>query len=130
MGIPKMPKQSVEKSESQTVSTLIRCEITGRMQVIPKRRSLKSEALGLDARDAETICELPMSGGGKVLEEGNARGGLLGKRFNKDNPGGYDLKKLPDVVVRDGKLLKVAEARGTDRQLGGEKKRKKPGFMD
>ena len=40
-GIPKMPDARVEASETNTVSCLTRCEQSGKLQIVPRRRKLR-----------------------------------------------------------------------------------------
>ncbi len=160
-GIPKMPNPGIERSETQTVSKMVRCEVTGRMQIVPKRRSaVTSEEQAFkqgtsripdDIKQAETLMELPVEGNRDSVGEGGLAGplvskmqdprartlfeephpkrGLLGRKFCKENPTGYNLESLPDVAIKDGKLLKVVKPKKEVGVTKMGKNRKKPQFM-
>ena len=94
---------------SLQVSSMLRCEHTGKLQIVPRRRKLRDEQKDVEERELGTVVgevgDLAKQAAG--VGQRSARGlrgageGIIGK-IEGGAPESVDFNKLPDLAIKDG----------------------------
>ncbi|CAD7951129.1 unnamed protein product [Amoebophrya sp. A25] len=130
-GIPLIPDEHIERTESQTVSVLTKDEKTGVMQVLPRRRAQHIE----DDDGGEIVGEITSPGDNSKLikkrglselnrlKRRKAITLLGGQKLRPDVPENVDLDRLPNLVLkRGGRNMEAEEGSAPRHSYRGRQK--------